>query len=364
MGRLSNIQVLRAIAALLVIVSHAVHETVEMAGAFHQPALTTGFHPWTAAVDVFFIMSGFILVAISYDKFGTADASGDFFLRRLVRAVPLYWLLTSLLLATAALAPRMLNVPISDALQVLASYAFIPYPRGEGELRPVLALGWTMNLEMAFYLVLALSLSFSRRIGLSIIGTLLVGVVLLQQVAMSDSHALAFYGSSMTLDFVLGTGIAVAYQRGWRLPAWACWAGGALGLALILDAASADSTELRWFWTISLPAALLVAAAVFGPQLPTARVWQRWLILVGDACYSVYLLQPFLLRPTAKLWAAIVGPRLSLWVYVGVGSFVALAAGVACFVLFETPLTRYLNGQLRTRERRRDDRRMATVPAE
>jgi exopolysaccharide production protein ExoZ len=347
MGRLSNIQALRAIAALLVILSHALHEATGIAAQFGHGPLTSGFHPWTAAVDVFFIMSGFILLAISYEKFGTPNSSREFFLRRLVRAVPLYWLLTSLVLLTALRMPTMLNVPIADARQVLASYLFWPYPRGEGELRPVLALGWTMNLEFFFYILLALSLAFSRRLGLSLLGTVLVGVVLLQQMHPIASDATRFYGGAMTLDFVLGMGIAIAYRSGLRLPAWLCWSAAIVAVAIILQTESANPDELKWFWTISLPACLLVAAAVFGPQLPRSRSWQRWLILVGDACYSTYLLQPFALRPAAKLWTVVIGDRISLWVFVAFGSSLAILGGLACFHYFETPLTKYLNRKMR-----------------
>ena len=364
MGRLSNIQVLRAIAAFLVVISHALHETEAMTAAFGQAPLTTGFHPWTAAVDVFFIMSGFILLSISYEKFGTPNASREFFTRRLVRAIPLYWLLTSLVLLTAMAMPKMLNVPIADVKQVLASYFFWPYPRGEGELRPVLALGWTMNLEFFFYILLALSLSFSRRIGLALLGTALVGVVLLQQVFSFSADAMVFYGGAMTLDFVLGITIAVAYRNGLRIPAPVAIGAGLVGLAIILRAHSTDSADLSWFTTISLPASLVVIAGVFGPQLPNRHGWQRLLILVGDACYSVYLLQPFILRPAAKAWLAAFGDRLSFWAFVAVAGLLAIAVGVGAFLAFENPLTTYLNRRLRNWEKGKSGSRTSIQPAE
>jgi exopolysaccharide production protein ExoZ len=364
MGRLSNIQVLRAIAAFLVVVSHALHETAAMSASFGQPVLVPGIHPWTAAVDIFFIMSGFILLSISYEKFATPHASREFFIRRLVRAIPLYWLLTSLVLLTAMAMPKMLNVPIADLKQVLASYFFWPYPRGEGELRPVLALGWTMNLEFFFYILLALSLAFSRRVGLAFVGTALVGVVLLQQIFSFSADAMIFYGASMTLDFVLGMIIAVAYRCGLRLPVGSCVVAGLIGISLLLRAESADSSDLMWFVTISLPASLLVAAAVFGPQLPSRFGWQRLLILIGDACYSVYLLQPFILRPAAKAWVATFGETMSFWAYVFVASCLAVAAGVGCFLLFESPLTTALNRRIRAWEKRSGDPQPSAVPAE
>ena len=88
------------------------------------------------------------------------------------------------------------------------------------------------------------------------------------------------------------------------------------------------------------------------------------LILVGDACYSVYLLQPFILRPAAKAWLAAFGDRLSFWAFVAVAGLLAIAVGVGAFLAFENPLTTYLNRRLRNWEKGKSGSRTSIQPAE
>ena len=363
-GRLTNVQLLRALAAIFVVLSHAAHETFGMAQRIGAEPIFHQSTRWTAAVDVFFVMSGFILLSTSYNSFAAHEATVKFFTRRLVRAIPLYWLLTTLVLVGGLLAPALLNVPITDLGHVVSSYLFWPSPRENGEIRPVLALGWTMNLEFFFYGVLAICLALPRRWGVVAATGALVGVVALAQLMPAPGMAISFWGSFMTLDFVLGFAIALAYQAGIRISASAAWTTCALAVADIAISASTEPGAFDWFVTISLPAGALVAAGVLAPQVATVSRLPRFGVLLGDACYSTYLLQPFILRPAAVAWVALVGAGAPLWAFVGLAAALALGGGLACFLLFEKPLTAVLNRHLKNWERRREARALALQPAE
>src|SRR5919199_3823803 len=94
-GRLDAVQILRALAALGVLAAHTLHE-LQVFGAragvaYDQRAL----FPWDAGVDVFFVISGFIMVHISRDAFGRPGAPWRFLARRIVRIVPPYWFFTT-----------------------------------------------------------------------------------------------------------------------------------------------------------------------------------------------------------------------------------------------------------------------------
>ncbi len=166
--RLDNIQLLRALAALSVVITHTLHET----GA-HEQTLNLGF-----GVDVFFVISGFIMAQTSLREFGMAGAPLRFFLRRLARVAPIYWLLTTLMLAGSLIAPSLLNVPTGGLGHIVASYLFIPDARGAGEMRPVLALGWTLNYEMFFYALFSLALLAPARWGFAGLSALMPMLVL------------------------------------------------------------------------------------------------------------------------------------------------------------------------------------------
>ena len=83
--------------------------------------------PWAAGVDVFFVISGFVMVHASRGLFARPGASGVFLARRLARIVPLYWGTTTLYLAVALAAPCLLNSALLEPWPVLASYLFIPF---------------------------------------------------------------------------------------------------------------------------------------------------------------------------------------------------------------------------------------------
>src|SRR6185437_14170487 len=134
---LDNIQALRAIAALLVVFVHLA-----------VPVAALGVAPFGAGgVDLFFVISGFIMV---YTTVGRPISGAEFLGRRIVRIVPLYWLLTLAVFGIALIAPTLLQFTTASWGQLLKSLFFIPFAKANGDVQPVLFLGWTLNYEMFF----------------------------------------------------------------------------------------------------------------------------------------------------------------------------------------------------------------------
>src|SRR5690606_35064881 len=105
--------------------------------------------PGDFGVDLFFVISGFIMVHVSRNQFARPGAPLDFVRRRLVRIVPLYWTMTTLMVAVVLLLPQSVDTATADPRQWIASYLFIPFERAsDGMMRPVLGLGWSLNYEM------------------------------------------------------------------------------------------------------------------------------------------------------------------------------------------------------------------------
>src|ERR1041385_2180302 len=121
-------------------------------------------------LDLFFVISGFVMVYSSERLFGRADAPRIFMLRRIARIVPLYWAMTLVVLAYFLLAHgRDMLFALYPPGNILASFLFYPYPRGDGALVPLHALGWTLNYEMFFYVVFAALICLSREIAVTAI---------------------------------------------------------------------------------------------------------------------------------------------------------------------------------------------------
>lgn len=101
-----SVQMLRGLAAILVVIAHAqVHLHVRGLVPALNPFLDIG----RAGVDIFFIISGFIMVFISGNKFAKNNAARDFLIKRLIRVVPTYWVYTCVLAVLMLLLPHVLS---------------------------------------------------------------------------------------------------------------------------------------------------------------------------------------------------------------------------------------------------------------
>ena len=348
----SNIQALRAIAALLVVVGHSLHETETISALVGRTAPDLSFIYWGFGVDIFFVISGFIMVYTSVDLFDQRGAWRVFLTRRLTRIVPLYWLLTTILLIGGAIAPRLLNVPIDDWRHVLASYAFIPSLRAPGEIRPVMALGWTLNMEMFFYVLFAGALTLPFRRGLAALALVIGGLAVFGMIVKPEQVQLAFWTQSIILEFLMGCLLAAAYLQGARLSPAAALAVAALGILGMIKFGGTETEPvipdaLRW----GIPALLIVAAAALA-QSSTSRV-MLWLAALGNASYSLYLVHPFVLRPMRNIWTHLVGGALPLTAYVAAATLLATLVAILTYRFVERPLLRWAQAATRDASARR-----------
>ncbi|MDP8995527.1 MAG: acyltransferase, partial [Pseudomonadota bacterium] len=303
-SRLVNIQILRAVAALTVVLYHV---GVEQTHICADSGSGCSLDIWYGldGVTLFFMISGFIMVVTSWNSFGKPGAAVDFMRRRIQRIVPLYWIVTTIAVIGIAVAPSMLNVPVLDPIYIAASYLFYPVERLNGLVRPIANLGWTLELEMMFYVIFTGALLFKRRLGMSLAMAAIVAVAAGRILGLyGQSVPLNFWSDPIILDFVLGMAAGAAYKSGASLPRAAIWG---LGLAFVLIAIGVV-VEAPWINTfpelhfvrrmfLGLPAAALFLLGALGPQLNAANLFARAGLLLGDASYSLYLIHPFILRP-------------------------------------------------------------------
>lgn len=339
---LKSIQVLRAIAAIGVLTLHTATEKTTFLGGEAAPFknLLLG----AAGVDLFFVISGFVMVYSSQSLFGRRDGPQRFFLRRLARIAPLYWAVTIAIILYIYAAHGAVLWAIYSPASLAASFLFWPWPRLDGLVFPVHLLGWTLNYEMFFYAVFAFAILLPRRIAVATVCVAFAALVMIGRY-----HALpvplSFWANSIILEFCYGMLIALAYREGFRLPPAAAWG---LGISAVIGYAAAATPESEWrvlFW--GLPGAALVAACAL-----SSRTWHpgpagRFFGLLGDASYSLYLVHP-LTFPLVR-WTVgrlFVGTDAG-WVYAAIAWLVAIAASVACYLIFERPITRALQGRLR-----------------
>jgi exopolysaccharide production protein ExoZ len=298
---LNSIQSLRALATFTVVAYHALallefHAAYFMGGKRPDiPQLSAGI----GALDVFFVLSGFIMIYITKDS----ETPGGFLFKRFSRIAPLYWIMTTLTIAIALKARWIFPHANLSALSVLCSYLFIPYPDINGALRPVLYVGWTLNIEILFFAAFALALMLPlgrRTAGL----VLTLGTVWLIGKALSGLTPVAhFYGEKYTVDLMIGCLLAPAA----RLPQVVAFAKrtpmrpfivGA-GVVLCMLGPLTFGHVVLTSYALCVPAGVLVMACALQDlhREPTKR---SLLSFYGDCSYSIYLIHIIVLPLVAS----------------------------------------------------------------
>ena len=334
---LLSIQILRAVAALGVLVHHTAHEVAAKTG------VTVPFGEFVVGaggVDLFFVISGFVMVYASERLFAQPGATQVFFLRRLARIVPLYWTVTAILVGYIYLAHRIFPPPFITTEGVIASFLFIPYPLPNGLMAPVHALGWTLNYEMFFYAVFAVAIMLPRRSAVFAITALFALLVVLGLVVRLP-QPLAFWFSPIILEFCFGMLIALAWRDGRRLPHWA-------SLLLIAAAFAAYAASALWGPAVTwralewgVPGAMLVAALALARETPAPGPIARVFVFLGDASYSLYLVHAIVIPAVRRLMPSLDTPLMP-WLYALALVAASIAAACLSYLWFERPITRAL----------------------
>ena len=321
-----SIQYLRALAACMVVVFHI--------GFIFGWA----WGPGASGVDVFFVISGFIMWVVTADRETTP---GNFFWHRLIRIVPLYWTLTLIFVAGAFIIPSQFTGRPGLG-HIVQSLLFIPHLAPNGNNEPVILQGWTLNYEMFFYAVFALSLLLPRAARLyALSGAMLVVAGLLLQPSLPAART---YTSPMLLEFLAGVWIGHAWlnQRLPSLPAALTLI--ALGVVALMAPYWYDGSGgyRALFW--GAPAALIVIGSIAVERL--GRMPGLGAVkLIGDASYSIYLSHPLSIIACKYLLSKMGLERWGGPIYLSVALFcvvslVAVAAGLICYWGLERPLTR------------------------
>ncbi len=340
-----NIQILRCFAAMAVVWHHLVTRlNSEMGGPYWG---FTGM----AGVDVFFVISGFIMFHTTQG----GRSLSRFWTDRAIRIVPLYWLALALVIGLWLVGEQPDGVKQIDAGDALAAFLFIPDVRADGVPYPVLDVGWTLVFEAYFYVVFGLTFFLrSQAASLKVLTGLFVVLALVRLLTPGLPFALEFWFRPVTLEFVAGGMLAMLYRSDLldgapaplleSLGRTAVWIG---VIALMVMGWRVGwrlngEFELRLI-AFGLPAMLIVLGALL--QEKAGAVWRgELLLLLGAASYSIYLSHQFVIEGVeAILMAANIHVSLGAdLMAIGLGLLVAAVGGVAVHLFIEKPITQLL----------------------
>lgn len=338
---LLNLHLLRAIAALAVVFFHSTSEA-----GLNLP-VNIGSH----GVDVFFVISGFIMAYIG-------ERSPDrFLLRRVIRIVPFYWAATLAVFGAAALAPHLLRTTRADYVQLLYSLSFIPRETSYAGTVPTLILGWSLNYEMYFYVMFAAALAIAPRKAPLVCSLEIIAIAVAIDVCGISNPAIRFYARPLVFEFVFGVLVfylfgALEHELSWfahrstlRPALWCAALGAAFAIAF---EESHGGFGLPRFIVAGVPAVVLVLAALLLERVYSVNAKSRIVFLVGESSYILYLIHPYVIY---GLLRTTVPDRTNLPLSAAIGLVITLllastVVAIAIHLWFERPVTAGLRRRL------------------
>lgn len=316
-AKIEIIQLMRLLCSIMIIL-------------FHSNII--GMHGYFAA-DIFNVLSGFILVYSTHK----VVSSKYFFYNRLVRIIPLYWFFTLITYALISFMPQISLMSEAKIPYLLKSLFFIPFINGKGAGVPIMGVGWTLNYEMFFCLIFWLGMKINHRYRGLISSFIIITLVVIGRVFKLDNYILRFYTDSLMLEFVFG--IVIFYMKDlikeYAQKRWVQISGYVfviVSMAILIFDLGVDTNIIRGI-RLGIPAFLLVLISIISFEKIT---FPRRLIALGNATYSIYLLEYF----TTALYKVLAGKLGFIMESILFATMIAgtLAAGYLIYILIEKPL--------------------------
>ncbi|MCK1396147.1 acyltransferase [Bradyrhizobium sp. 1] len=334
---LTNIQVLRGIAAMLVI---WVHAQVMMTSTLIPPSLRQAGY---GGVDLFFVISGFIIVHSTSSSTDWAT----FAKRRFLRVAPLYYVFTLIAVVICYVRPSVFNLTGIDAAMIVKSLAFVPFEIAKNNIYPVYPLGWTLNYEIFFYALFTPMLLLNNvRLRVAMLCAVLLALVLagtrIHDPAQQGMIAY-FCTRPLILDFAFGMIIAIwpYFPTRTVVPSYALLIAGFAGLVWFGRILPTETvTIFPWSGTTlryGVPSALIVAGMV-GLQSCGRTASNPLLKQLGDASYSLYLSHFLVVLPLEFAASVYLHDDLATLAAGMIAMITALAFGVLVYRSVERPL--------------------------
>lgn len=321
-----SIQYLRGIAALMVVLRHISFKDNQYGQGIFQ------FEIGDMGVDIFFIISGFIMYYIMVNKENGLNTIIEFIKHRIVRILPLYWVLTTVGLVIYLIMPNSFSR--AEAPDILGSYLLIPWSN------MLLDPAWTLSYEFYFYFIFAIGLLFNKN-RILIVNLILIFLVFFGlYYSLSDGFGvLKFYTNSLLLEFFFGVIIAYLFMN----------TNFKLKTRLIISSASflfflffiflniyEYKLDIRGL-DLGLPALCIVVSLVFlEKEIKKFKI--NFFKTMGDISYSLYLTHAFVLAAMGIVFNKVVYSEFTEIAYLFCMLIVSVVIGFLTYIIIEKNL--------------------------
>lgn len=326
-----TIQYSRGAAAIMVVLHHLSTSTARVQLFIPQ---------WGEfGVAIFFVISGFIIWHTTVTASEMSPV--DFYRRRVIRVVPLYWLFLCAVVIVALLAPESLKSTVITPADTIKSFLFVPqfHLVQKGLIAPILIPGWSLNYEMFFYCIFGLSLLLRSPPNRALlVGAILFTLVVIGAFFKPHGAIASTYTNPKLFAFLCGIALAILYRSTYVISRPFLFVLLPIGLVMYLLPTSNFLHEIGEF--TGLTPTLIVAGAL-SLELIVRRAPSQLCHIIGNASYSIYLSHLFFLRAAEIAWRHFVSfgsSRLDDAVYVVLAFSFALAGGIAVYYAVERPI--------------------------
>jgi exopolysaccharide production protein ExoZ len=325
---LQSIQIMRGVASLLVVLTH-----IEVKGSQYGNGALKGFSVGGAGVDLFFIISGYVMCISTYAR---QVNFSQFIIRRIQRILPLYWLVTTIALIVYLYKPDLVNSSGGET-SIFASYTLIP--NGEKLLNQN---GWTLSYEFFFYFVFGAFLSRGTYKAMQASSLILLSLVIIGLCSAFNEYLFNFFTSSYFVEFVFGMGCFYLFNMKAILVDPKYGAGLiVLGLLLFyLQEVLAIPYSEKWrgvVWGMKVLPIFAGLLSLEGLIRRSASLIKRVLLEIGNSSYSLYLIHPFTVSGTAICLRRL-GMVSNPWLFAGILLVTSIIIGHLVYLYVERPL--------------------------
>lgn len=329
--RYDGIQALRFLAAIMVVIYHSFFYASERLGV-EKIAWGNG----AKGVDIFFVISGFVMVISSKKLINISDGWKIFIKKRLIRIVPLYWIATTVKLVVILLTSSIVLYAKLDWFVIFKSYLFIPSLLPDGSIKPFFGVGWTLCFEIFFYIIFMFALLVKHNL-MQTVGSILMFCSLLFLFRSENSSAIWFFADPLLIEFYFG--MIIGYLALNDKVKYSFWSFIVLAVVLPILLFSYNNYNLPRLIYVGVPSALLVWSVVSIENFLQGKI-PKFIMFYGAASYALYLFHPLTAPLAPELLKKINILNFNFSVMLSICIALVISASVHLFV--ELPLTRVI----------------------
>ncbi|KAA5533649.1 acyltransferase [Taibaiella lutea] len=357
-NKINSIQYLRAIAVLLVVFNHLFFIR-DYIGIKREASMLNLQGFGAIGVDIFFVISGFIITYTASQKKGIEGAI-DFAKKRFIRIAPCYYIASSFLVLRIAISHFFHAASTADTLNtstLLKTVTILPvFDKGFFQT-PILLVGWTLSFELLFYVIFSLLILFTLKNRETYLLAIIVLLGLTGTIFPVHQVQLKFITNPIILEFAFGVLICIMYRKikavSFNINVGILIVSLLMFLALILfgygdirlvykitDGDLAPLRVLLW----GIPSAFFAASIIFiGKSNPYKIRENRLLLFIGEASYSLYLVHEYSFSFLTRVIIYFHLQQMNIILFIAISIMTALLSGALFHIIIERPLIRWLN---------------------